>query len=74
MDTYDGELLTIRDSKHVTKVGDTLIIANILELNRGYEIYGKYIGVVPDDYEYKQRIANDSVTRTLVFTKVVRIE
>lgn len=74
MDVTDGEIILVRDSQSLFKVGDTLLLSSVLELSTGYSIYGKYIGVTPYQSQRTITINGESVLRTVNYTKVVRIK
>jgi len=52
----DGEVVLLRDSNNLYKVGDTVVVIQTLNTNH---VYGKYIGVTPEDNMV--RIGNETV-------------
>lgn len=57
----DGRTMTLADSNYISKVGDTLV-ARVS--NKHCTLYGRYKGVLPDDFELKDNhVTHKAVVR-----------
>ena len=70
MDVDDGEFIMVRDSKHNTILGDTLIVSTELNSAASYTLYGRYVGKVPNNFTYTK---NSGEEVRIIYAKVIRI-
>lgn len=61
----DGEVVLLKDSNNLHKVGDTIIV---MQTSKSNHVYGKYIGVVPNDNMVK---SVDGTVKAWYFPAVV---
>jgi hypothetical protein len=72
-----GKIVNVYDYDRLLTVGDTIIVEEFTSSMKNivdYELYGKYIGTIPDPMEFHYMFKGDSVFVMVHYFKGVRIK